>query len=117
MFDGLDDPIWVYFVHSLAAETDKDVIATCDYGGEVVAAAARENIWSTQFHPEKSSRVGLRILADFAVAATSHRHGPSAGQCLLADFTGPPNDRRAAKPAASGSAGQPQVEQAEPPGP
>ena len=72
MLAGLDDPIWAYFVHSLAPEMgdDSDVVATCDYGGPVVAAVARDNLWAAQFHPEKSSRVGLRILANF-VAATA----------------------------------------------
>ena len=71
MLAGLEDPIWAYFVHSLAPEapdTD-DVVATCDYGGPVVAAVARDNVWAAQFHPEKSSRVGLRILANFVAAA------------------------------------------------
>ena len=107
MFAGLDDPVWVYFVHSLAPErldgdmepaesppaADRDavhstgpadadgshageVVATCDYGGPVVAAVARGSIWTAQFHPEKSSRVGLRILANFvAAAAESHPSG------------------------------------------
>ena len=71
MFAGLDDPVWAYFVHSLAPEMGDgaDVIATCDYGGPVVAAVARDNVWAAQFHPEKSSRVGLRILANFVDAA------------------------------------------------
>ena len=73
MFAGLDDPVWVYFVHSLAPEmgTGTDVVATCEYGGPVVAAVARENVWAAQFHPEKSSRVGLRILANFVDAAAA----------------------------------------------
>lgn len=73
MFEGFDKPIWVYFVHSLAPEhgdTD-DVIAVCDYGGPVVAAVARDNVWAAQFHPEKSSRAGLRILSNFVSAAAS----------------------------------------------
>ena len=73
MLADLDDPIWVYFVHSLAPETPDgtDVVATCDYGGPVVAAVARDNVWAAQFHPEKSSRVGLRILANFVAAAAA----------------------------------------------
>ena len=64
MFAGLEDP-WVYFVHSYAAETGPEVIATCDYGGPVTAAVARDNVWATQFHPEKSAATGLAILANF----------------------------------------------------
>ena len=73
MLDDLDDPIWAYFVHSLAPERGDgtDVVATCDYGGPVVAAVARDNVWAAQFHPEKSSRVGLRILANFVAAANA----------------------------------------------
>lgn len=62
---GLGEP-WVYFVHSYAAEPSEDVVATCDYGGPVVAALVRGNVWATQFHPEKSGPVGLRLLANFA---------------------------------------------------
>ena len=60
-------------MHSLAPEMDdgSDVVATCDYGGPVVAAVARDNVWAAQFHPEKSSRVGLRILANFVAAAAA----------------------------------------------
>ena len=73
MLAGLDDPVWVYFVHSLAPETpdSTDVVATCDYGGPVVAAVARHNVWGAQFHPEKSSRTGLGILANFVAAAVA----------------------------------------------
>lgn len=69
MFDGLDDPAWVYFVHSYAPEPSPDVVATCDYGGPVVAAVARGRLWATQFHPEKSGANGLRLLANFVSAA------------------------------------------------
>lgn len=64
MFAGIEDP-WVYFVHSYAAEVGPEVIATCDYGGPVTAAVARDNVWATQFHPEKSAATGLAILANF----------------------------------------------------
>jgi imidazole glycerol-phosphate synthase subunit HisH len=70
MFAGLDHPTWVYFVHSFAPEPTADVVATCDYGGPVVAAVQRGNLWATQFHPEKSSAAGLRLLANFAAAAS-----------------------------------------------
>ncbi len=72
MLDGLDDPAWVYFVHSYAPEPSPDVVATCDYGGPVVAAVARARLWATQFHPEKSGANGLRLLANFVTAA---QHG------------------------------------------
>ena len=62
---GLPEETWVYFVHSYAAEMSDDVIATCDYGGPVVAAVRRGNVWATQFHPEKSGAHGLRLLRNF----------------------------------------------------
>ena len=69
LFAGLEDPTWVYFVHSFAPEPTAEVVATCEYGGPVVAAVQRANLWATQFHPEKSSTAGLRLLANFAAAA------------------------------------------------
>lgn len=66
------DPAWAYFVHSYAAETDDDlVIATCDYGGPVVAAVEQGSVWATQFHPEKSSRTGLAVLQAFVERASA----------------------------------------------
>jgi len=62
---GLPERPWVYFVHSYAPEDSADVVATCDYGGAVVAAAERGPVWGTQFHPEKSGEMGLAILANF----------------------------------------------------
>ena len=61
---GLENA-WAYFVHSYAAPEGEDVIATCDYGGPVVAAVGRDRVWATQFHPEKSSRTGLAVLQAF----------------------------------------------------
>jgi imidazole glycerol-phosphate synthase subunit HisH len=72
LLGGLGPDPWVYFVHSYAAEATDDVIATCDYGGVVTAAVGRNSLWATQFHPEKSSAVGLQLLANF-VAMVSDR--------------------------------------------
>jgi glutamine amidotransferase len=65
LFAGIERPIWVYFVHSYAAEVTDDVVATCDYGGPVAAAVVRGDLWATQFHPEKSGEAGLAILENF----------------------------------------------------
>ena len=69
MFEGLADDAWVYFVHSYAAEPGPDVVATCAYGDDLVAAVGRDHVWACQFHPEKSGRNGLRILENFVAAA------------------------------------------------
>jgi len=68
IFNGISENSYVYFVHSyyLAASDSKDVAATCNYGITFDAAVARENIMGTQFHPEKSGEVGLKILGNFA---------------------------------------------------
>lgn len=57
---------YVYFVHSYYAETPAEyVIATTDYGVEMTAAVQKDNVYGCQFHPEKSSKVGLSILKAF----------------------------------------------------
>ena len=68
LFDGVADGAYVYFVHSLYPEpVDKDVICTqTEYATVFTSAAARKNLYGTQFHPEKSGDVGLQILRNFA---------------------------------------------------
>lgn len=68
LLDGLGDDPWVYFVHSYAPPMGEAVVATCEYGGTVAAAVGRDRVWATQFHPEKSGRAGLKLLANFAEA-------------------------------------------------
>ena len=67
LFAGLSDNPYFYFVHSFhAVPDDKNLIsATTNYGETVTAAVERENIFATQFHPEKSGDVGLRVLKNF----------------------------------------------------
>lgn len=56
-----------YFVHSyhLAAQNDDDVLATANYGGPITAAVVRDNMFGTQFHPEKSQLLGLALISNF----------------------------------------------------
>ncbi|MBB2972466.1 imidazole glycerol phosphate synthase subunit HisH [Mesorhizobium sp. RMAD-H1] len=70
LFEGIrtgKDGLHAYFVHSymLDAENPWDVLATTDYGGEITAAVARDNLAGTQFHPEKSQALGLALIANF----------------------------------------------------
>ena len=67
LLKGIEEGACVYFVHSyyLQAENETDVAATTDYVVNIHAAAEHENIFATQFHPEKSGEIGLRILKNF----------------------------------------------------
>lgn len=66
LFDGLKDGDFVYFVHSYYVPDCAEAIARTTYGGVTYASALRSsNFYSTQFHPEKSGDVGLRILHNF----------------------------------------------------
>jgi imidazole glycerol-phosphate synthase subunit HisH len=69
LLEGIPEASFVYFVHSYYADPDahEDILATTDYSIEFPAIARRGNVWATQFHPEKSQDVGLRILKNFAV--------------------------------------------------
>jgi imidazole glycerol-phosphate synthase subunit HisH len=68
LLQGFERDAWVYFVHSYAAPIGPETAATCDYGGPVSAAVEMGAVWATQFHPEKSSAVGLGVLANFVAA-------------------------------------------------
>jgi glutamine amidotransferase len=68
LLDGIKDESYVYFVHSLyPTPLDKELVCTeTDYGTTFVSATACKNVFGTQFHPEKSGDVGLKILKNFA---------------------------------------------------
>lgn len=68
ILNGIEDNFFSYFVHSFAAiPKDSDVrVADCDYDGYKISALVRKNyIWGSQFHPEKSSTLGLSIVNNF----------------------------------------------------
>jgi glutamine amidotransferase len=67
IFDRIPDNGYYYFVHSFyVVPEDKGIIATTtDYGGEFTSMVWKENIFATQFHPEKSQELGLKILRGF----------------------------------------------------
>lgn len=67
IFKYVKEGDYVYFVHSYYAEGCEDsLLATADYGREITAAVALDNVSGTQFHPEKSGEIGLSILRAFA---------------------------------------------------
>ncbi len=68
LFEGIPNPSDFYFVHSYYAEPDKEehVIGSSDHCGLFAAAVQNENIYGTQFHPEKSQTHGLNLLKNFA---------------------------------------------------
>ncbi len=70
LFDGIElgaQGLHAYFVHSyhLKPADESDLVAQTDYAGAITAAVARDNIAGSQFHPEKSQRLGLALLANF----------------------------------------------------
>jgi glutamine amidotransferase len=65
LFAGIPAGSPFYFVHSYAASGAPDEIASADYGAPFTAAVQRGNVFGVQFHPEKSSSAGLRVLANF----------------------------------------------------
>ena len=67
-----------YFVHSFVVEpTDADLLATASYGSTFACAAGRQGIFGVQFHPEKSSGAGLRLLANFVSVASERISSPT----------------------------------------
>lgn len=66
LFKGIRNGEYVYFVHSYYLKAEEDIVAaTTEYGVTVHAAVEKGNIFACQFHPEKSSEVGLHILKNF----------------------------------------------------
>lgn len=65
LFDGIADETAFYFVNSYAVRGADDEVASADYNGRFTAAVQRERVFGVQFHPEKSSAAGLRVLRNF----------------------------------------------------
>lgn len=68
ILEGIDEGTYFYFVHSYyVAPSDREVVAVeADYGGPFCAMIWQDNLFATQFHPEKSQQAGLRVLKNFA---------------------------------------------------
>jgi imidazole glycerol-phosphate synthase subunit HisH len=68
LLDGIPDESFLYFTHSFHAQARPDDVALwCDYGAPFCAAVRRDNIFACQFHPEKSQRLGLKLLENFVL--------------------------------------------------
>ncbi len=67
LFRGLNPGAYVYFVHSYSVvpADERCIAARCDYGQDIAAALWQDNVLATQFHPEKSASVGLKMLQNF----------------------------------------------------
>jgi len=66
IFRTIEEGDFVYFVHSFyGADCEESVIATAEYGAELTAAVAKDNVYGVQFHPEKSGTAGMKILKAF----------------------------------------------------
>jgi glutamine amidotransferase len=65
LLSGLGEQDWAYFVHSYAVPTGDYALATTAYGGEFASVIARDNFHGMQFHPERSAKVGARLLKNF----------------------------------------------------
>jgi glutamine amidotransferase len=65
LLNGISEGAFVYYTHSWRAPVSDDTAAVTSYGGEFTAVVERENVMGVQFHPEKSSAVGLQVLKNF----------------------------------------------------
>jgi glutamine amidotransferase len=82
LLDAIPDESYFYFVHSYYVDPSEPgvTLATADYGLDFAAIVARDNVVATQFHPEKSADLGLRLYANFGrIAANSRVHAYSRG--------------------------------------
>ncbi|PSP54724.1 imidazole glycerol phosphate synthase subunit HisH [Halobacteriales archaeon QS_1_67_19] len=72
--DGIEDDEYAYFVHSYGSSVAANTVASCDYGFDFAAIATNEagNVMGTQFHPEKSGDLGLRVLQNFVAYAQEY---------------------------------------------
>ena len=65
LLNGIRDGDYMYFIHSYALAPGKYTCATSDYGGPFSAIVQKDNFFATQFHPERSSQMGSKILSNF----------------------------------------------------
>jgi imidazole glycerol-phosphate synthase subunit HisH len=87
LLDAIPDGSYFYFVHGYYADPAEPemTLAVADYGGEFAAIVARDNVQATQFHPEKSADLGLRVYANFGRIAASYQPSVRADALLTAE--------------------------------
>lgn len=80
LLEGVPDKSWFYFVHSYypAPEDESIITVKAEYGFEFTAAVSKGNVFASQFHPEKSSDLGLKILRNFAALCGEEAQAVSA---------------------------------------
>ncbi len=74
---GIKSSDYVYFVHSFAAGIDKNTVAVCDYAEKFTAVVEKDNFYGTQFHPEKSGKIGIKILNNFLSIGNKYANNTS----------------------------------------
>lgn len=81
LFQGIEEHSYVYFVHSFYLEAADSAIVTAmtEYGTRIHASVEKDNIFACQFHPEKSSRIGLKILQNFVDITKEYRDKHTQG--------------------------------------
>jgi len=80
LLEGIASGAYMYFVHSYVAIPDpEDTVAVTNYGDVLTAAVERGGVMGTQFHPEKSGAMGLRVYANFVALCTAHVPAQPAG--------------------------------------
>ena len=79
LFRGIEEHSYVYFVHSFYLEAADSSIVTTEYGTRIHASVEKDNIFACQFHPEKSSRIGLKILQNFVDITKEYRDQHTQG--------------------------------------
>jgi glutamine amidotransferase len=65
LLDGVGNGVFVYFVHGYACPDGEATLASTDYGARFASVVRKDNVWGCQFHPERSSAAGARILQNF----------------------------------------------------
>ena len=78
LLEGLGGADYAYFVHSYAVPVNEATVASCRYGARFSACVAWRNFFGAQFHPERSARVGARILENFLHLGRAEQQAPCA---------------------------------------